>query len=333
MAGHLFGYEAALAIDASARPLREARTRIAHALAAVREGGDPLDVLAAELEPLAEQFFDGLRSGTYDGSLEAGTAVRLAAVLRYATAIVPLDAYQVELGKVGTPSTVVEDLTAALTKAIEELTRPIDAIKHQAKTVTVGISRSDETLLRVRLVQEVLGAGVARDSLTYRTLRTLVGIDPAVAAVAGFTRYRIDGEPTSGDAQVHVVDRGGIALDIPSRTAANPLLRGTKHRVSTEREVTVFRGRSDGRTLIAVPEVKGNQTTGLTLLHVRFEDRLPAETARRVLENYRDRYNAIADFVAETEPTMRDEVLGEIDVVDLLTQPVLQLSERWRSGA
>ena len=87
--------------------------------------------------------------------------MRLASLLRYATGVVPLDAYQVEFGKVGTPSTVVEDLTAALTKAIEELTRPIDAIKHQAKTVTVGISRSDETLLQVPLVQEVLATGAA----------------------------------------------------------------------------------------------------------------------------------------------------------------------------
>ena len=75
--------------------------------------------------------------------------------------------------KSGTPSVVVEDLTAALTKAIEELTRPVDAIKHQAKTVTVGISRSDETLLQVPLVREVLATGAARDSLTYRALRTL----------------------------------------------------------------------------------------------------------------------------------------------------------------
>ena len=59
-----------------------------------------------------------------------------------------LDAYQIEHGKVGTPSVVIEDLSLALTRGVEELTRPVDAIKHQAKTVTVGISRSDETLLR-----------------------------------------------------------------------------------------------------------------------------------------------------------------------------------------
>ncbi len=101
----------------------------------------------------------------------------LASVLRYATGLQQLDTYQIEFGKVGTPSTVVEDLNAALTKAIEELTRPIDAIKHQAKTVTVGISRSDETLLLVPLVKEVLAAGAPRDSLTYRALRTLVALD------------------------------------------------------------------------------------------------------------------------------------------------------------
>src|SRR5262249_30391547 len=155
MAGHLFGYEAALAIDASARPLREARAAIERSIS-LTTGEDPMAVLATELVPHAAQFFDGLRTGSYDGSLEAGAAVQLASLLRYATGVLPLDAYQVDFGKVGTPSTVVEDLAVALTKGIDELTRPVDAIKHQAKTVTVGISRSDETLLQVPLVQELL---------------------------------------------------------------------------------------------------------------------------------------------------------------------------------
>ena len=76
-------------------------------------------------------------TGTWSHCAEAGTAVRLASTFRYATGVAPLDAYQVEHGRVGTPSGVIEDLTAALTSAIEELTRPVDAIKHQAKTVTV----------------------------------------------------------------------------------------------------------------------------------------------------------------------------------------------------
>ena len=325
MAGHLFGYEAALAIDASARPLREARGSIESALTAEREGIDPLMSLARAIEPHATRFFDALRTGAYDGCLEAGTAVQIASLLRYATGVVPLDAYQVDFGRVGTPSTLVEDLAVALTKGVDELTRPIDAIKHQAKTVTVGISRSDETLLQVPLVQEVLATGTSRDSLTYRALRTLVALDPTIETVLGWTRYSIY------DDSIGVIDRGGIARDIRSRTESNPLLRGTKHRAATEREVTVVRGRADGRTLVLVPEVKGNQTTGLTLMHVRFHDRLPAAVARRVLEGYRDRYQAIADQVTETEPVMRDEVLAQIDLVDLLTEPVVHLADEWRA--
>jgi len=329
MAGHLFGYEAALAIDSSARPLREARGRIEAIVAGSSDGDELLRSLEVEIEQPAARFFDTLRSGGYDGQLDAATAVRLASMLRYATGVVPLDVYEVEHDGVGTPSTLVGDLTGALTAAIDELTRPIDAIKHQAKTVTVGISRSDESLLRVPLVREVLSTGVARDRLSYRSLRTLVDLDAAVDQVMGFTLYRIEGEPGSG-ATIAVVDRGGVAVDIPSRTERNPVLRGTKHRVASEREVTVVRGRADGRTLIAVPGVKGNQATGIVLLHVRFHDRLAADVARRVLQGYRGRYGAIRDQVMETEPTFVNTVLGEIDLIDLLTEPVASLADHWR---
>ena len=171
LAGHLFGYEAALAIDASARPLRAARGCIEALIGATRpDAADGDAIRSATLAGRARAARGAVlrracAAGDYNGSLEAGTAVQLASLLRYAVGVVPLDAYQIDFGKVGTPSTVVEDLTAALTKAIEELTRPVDAIKHQAKTVTVGISRSDETLLQVPLVREVLAAGAPRDSL------------------------------------------------------------------------------------------------------------------------------------------------------------------------
>ncbi len=141
----------------------------------------------------------------------------------------------------------------ALTRGIEELTRPVDAIKHQAKTVTVGISRSDETLLQVPLAMAVMAAGAPRDSLSYRTLRTLADLDPAVEEVTGWIRYRIEGDPTTDEVFASVIDRGGIAAEIPSRIERDPVLRGTKHTVAIERELLVFSGRSDGRTLISDP--------------------------------------------------------------------------------
>jgi glucosamine--fructose-6-phosphate aminotransferase (isomerizing) len=294
-----------------------------------------LDELGPALEPMQSRFLDELRAGSYDGHLEASTAVRVATLLRCATGLAPLEAYTAESGRVGTPSAVIEDLTEALTRAIEELTRPIDAIKHQAKTVTVGISRSEDSWFEVPLVREVLATGVPRDRLSYRVLRTLAGLGPAVDAVTGFTRYRIEGALTAvaaanGGATLHVVDKGGIAADLRSRTENDARLRGTKRTVVSDREVMVARGRSDGRTVIIVPETKDTHVTGIALLHVRFNDRLPADEARRALRSYRNRYAALRDAVTETEPAFDDEVLATVPVVDLLTAPVNLLADRWR---
>ncbi|MBV8304949.1 MAG: SIS domain-containing protein, partial [Acidimicrobiia bacterium] len=331
MAGHLFGYEAALAIDGQARPLREARAAIEVVASNEVDAEAALDRLRVELQPISAPFLEDLRAGSYDGSLEASTASRLASLLRYAIGVIPLDAYQLDYGKVGTPSVLLEDLTEALTRGIEELTRPIDAIKHQAKTVTVGISRSEDALLAMPLVREVLRAGAGRDRLSYRALRTLAALDPAVAEVTGYTRYRIDGSPVDGEATIAVLDKGGVVANVPSRAERDPSLRGTKRQVARNQEVTVARGRRDGRTFILIPETKDNQTTELTLVHVRFHDRLEPSVVASVLQGYRGRYAILRDAVTETEPSFREELLAEIPVIDLLEQPIHLLADRWRS--
>ena len=229
---------------------------------------------------------------------------------------------------------VLEDLTSALGAAIDELTRPVDAIKHQAKTVTVGISRSDETLMQVPLVKEVLASGASRDRLTYTTLRTLSALEPLIAEVLGFTRYSIEGhvDPAGqDDARLVIVDRGGISRDLRSRTVDDPQLRGTKRLVAAEHTVLVARGLDDGRLVVIVPEIKDAEPTGLSLLHVRLREDLPLPTLRSVLQGYRNRYAAIKHAVTETEPVFRDDLLADVPVIDLMTEPVNSLARHWRS--
>ena len=329
MTGHLFGYEAALAIDASARPLRAAREVIEDALADHDTGDAVLAAVRGGIGEHVDRFLDGVREGRYDGHLEASTAVRLVALLRDLSADAPLEAYQRSTGRVATPSVLVDDLTAALTRAVEELTRPIDSIKHQAKTVTVGISRNDEGVLDRSLVQQALATGASRDRLTYRTLKVLADLDPAVESVVGFTRYGVEGDPAV-DATISIVDRGGLSRDVPSRVEGNTRLRGTKRRVASEKEVLVARGRSDGRTVILVPEVKGGQCTGITLLHVRFHERLDAAVMRGVLQGYDRRYDRLVDWVTETEGAFRDDLLADVSVADLLILPVSETADHWR---
>ena len=159
MVGHLFGYEAALAIDASARPLREAREVIEHAVGRQSDNGDEVShTCASGIGPHAERFGEGCAPGCTTAISRRRTAVRLSALLVDLRERLPSRRTRA-IRQGGTPSVMIDDLTASLTRAIEELTRPVDAIKHQAKTVTVGISRSDEGVLDRALVQAALAAG------------------------------------------------------------------------------------------------------------------------------------------------------------------------------
>ena len=157
-------------------------------------------------------------------------------------------------------------------------------------------------------MREVLAAGAARDGLSYRGAaharrprprgRRRSPGSPATASRATSTPTTRRSASSTGAAS---------PLDLRSRTDDDPRLRGTKQRVATEREVTVTRGRSDGRTVVIVPEVKGAQTVGLTLLHLELRDRLPADVARSVLPGYRNRYaRAAAARSPRPSPTFDD---------------------------
>jgi glucosamine--fructose-6-phosphate aminotransferase (isomerizing) len=333
MAGHLFGYEAALAIDELARPLRQLREVVEVIVGRGGTGDDALRRIERDIVSVAQHFYSALHTGQYDGNLEASTAVRIVSLLRIVTGPHPLQAYQRETGRVSSPAVLLDDLLAALTRGIDELTRPIDAIKHQAKTVTVGISRSEEGLLDRALVRAVVDAGAAREQLPYETLKVLAALDPAVESVVGFTRYSIEGDPQSGTATISIVERGGIALQLSSRVDGNSHLVGTKRRVAAEQELLVARGRKDGRSVILVPEVKGSETVGITLLHVSFRDSVAPAIARQVLQGYDRRYDRLVDWVTETEGAFRDDRLGEVSIADLLILPVSESANLWRSDA
>ena len=339
LVGHLFGYAAALAIDALAAPLREIRSSIEHlAPEWVAEGAsaDILGSLRSGCRDAMSRYFDDLAGRRYDGHLEASTASRLALQLRFALGQLPVELLPSDAGLSGvgpaSPAGLVEALSESLTRAIDELTRPVDAIKHQAKTVTVGISRSDEALLTVPLVASLMDAGADRDSVSYADLRTLAALDPVVDAVVGHTRYALEGDPTSEDCIVRKLESGGLSRDLVSRTDVQPILRGTKRRVAVDRRILVARGSADGRLFLLVPEVRSGRTTGLVLLHFRLAETVSPPALRGALQGYRERYEQLRDAVMETEDGFREDLLASWSIEDLLVQPINRLAARWRSS-
>ena len=57
-----------------------------------------------------------------------------------------------------------------------------------------------------------------------------------------------------------------------------------------------------------------------------------APVAGSVLGGYRNRYQALADAVTETEPSFDDDLMATMPVVDLLCDPINSLADRWRQG-
>ena len=80
-----------------------------------------------------------------------------------------------------------------------------------------------------------------------------------------------------------------------------------------------------------MPEVKSGATVGITLLHVRFHDRLPAPVMRGVLQGYDHRYDRLVDWVSETEGAFRDDLLAEVPVDELLIEPLVDVADHWMS--
>jgi glucosamine--fructose-6-phosphate aminotransferase (isomerizing) len=331
VAGHILGYESAKAIDGTALVLRQARGALAEitdeqlgSLNALRYLGDALS------EP-ASAFFEALSAKNYDAVLDASDASNLTKLFVALTPPFTPELLNENCGGLQTPNALLNCAVSMLTQSIDQLTRPIDAIRHQAKTVTVGISRSDDTLLRSPSIAYVIDSGIERDLLQFPVIRTLLALDEMVEQISGHTRYKINGDVNSSESTISIVEQKGSAQALISRVSSNSILRGTKHLVAREQSVWIAKGKSDGRNVILIPEIKRSKTVGITLLHFDVKDNalIDTESRKRILEGYKQRLFALKDAVTETNDQFDENILETIDVMELLTEPVVLLAKNW----
>ncbi len=317
LAGHLWGYHAARAIDEAARPLSELRAALVSALdrhdgRAALALADP--TFAQERAALGARILDGLAGGMYDATLGASVAMRLALLLGRR----PDD-----------PASWTIDLTAALTQAIEGLVRPIDAIKHQAKTVTVGTSRRDEWP-EGPLFAAARELGCERAWLHGFDVAELKRLAPAIARVGGGIRYAIEALPPSGvpddQTQIRPVARMGLATQVPSRTEGGRPIRGTKRTIVRTRRIHVGIGSSDGRRILIAPIYDGlERVSGLLLFHLEFTRELGVPEKIGLLGvGYEDLVNA----VCEADLAWDDALLATVAPEDLLIRRPEELAAR-----
>ncbi len=129
VAGHWWGISAAKAIDSHAEPFRNARIVLGNMIE--NPGTWDRNKFLAQLN----KAMDRCTSGATDSALPARVSASLGNYMLW---------LYTQPASIPAAEARLDDILNILNKAIEEMTRPIDTIRHQAKTVTVGISRPQE---------------------------------------------------------------------------------------------------------------------------------------------------------------------------------------------
>jgi glucosamine--fructose-6-phosphate aminotransferase (isomerizing) len=318
MAGHLFGFYAARALDALATPLRLLRTRIVDALD---------DNRLPELSEAEEIEKELLLSGRGAAALEPGTSTRLLMALQYAQGELPLRNYRRYFGHECTTSAILENCVNLLTEAINQLTRPVDAIKHQAKTVTVGITREELKVPKL-IVPTLHKLNIRENQLSRYNIALLTAVTPLLSKVEGATLYEITNLSDRGlpleNSVCRRINSTGIAKDIPSRTDTDPGLKGTKWLCIKERSLFIGQGGKDGRSIAVIPLAPSSADdmtrAELLLLHVSFKEAPAAKELATALKQYKHQYDRIVAAATERDIQWNDSLLKKTSVIQLFDE-------------
>jgi glutamine---fructose-6-phosphate transaminase (isomerizing) len=334
MAGHLWGYYAACRIDEEALIFREFRSRLSSFMSVQGKMNYSLyeRIADPQFRHMVNDFyssFNQLRNNGAFNLLSAKTISDLVLLMKYAAGKLPLEDFRYEFkGDEGSDSPL-DLLDITLGRTIDELTRPIDAIRHQAKTVTVGTSRKEKVPQGI-LFDLLAGLQYSVKNLTYKNVLAVGRIQPALSGIKGYTVYGIsnlDAEGNPGPATaVEVKQKGGIAEQMTSRAESSRLLMGTKRTIVGTGHVYVGRGKTDGASIVIVPVLGAdNFVSSLLLIHVDYNELLSLRGKREVL-GYR--YNDIRNLVNEYNVSWDDNYLERIPLAELLCEPVEELARR-----
>ena len=328
MAGHLWGYYAAGSIDAEAAYLREFRSRMNQAM--IEQGKRSFSLydrlFDRQFRRLIGDFAAGFQERLLQGcfsQVNVPTVANIVLLLKYAMGKLPLEDFWMDFKGEEEFTSPLDLLDVSLGHAIDELSRPIDAIRHQAKTVTVGTSRREETISGpiFQLLREL---GFSTRSLAGKNIMALKSLQPAVASIRGYTLYRLadldaEGHPAENTV-IEILRREGVAARMTSRVTGSKKLMGTKRTIVSTGHVYIGFGKADGATMVVIP-LLGNdfQVEKLLLLHIAYRQDLTVPEKKAVL-GYR--YNDIRNLVNEYNLTWSDACLDSFTMEALLGEPV-----------
>ncbi|MDO8785527.1 MAG: hypothetical protein Q7J12_04850, partial [Syntrophales bacterium] len=319
--------------DEDALFLREFRGRLSRAMAEHEKKNYSLYERIADrsFRRMVGDFYGGfnrMRSNASFSLAGIKTISDIALLLKYAAGKLPLEDFWHDFKGEDGITSPIDMLDISLGRAVDELSRPIDAIRHQAKTVTVGTSRKEQPLQGIifNLLRELK---FSTKAIVSKDILAISRMQPAIAAIKGHTLYDInslDIEGHPGDAsKISIRERGGISTRMKSRVENSSVLMGTKKTIVSTGHIYVGRGKSDGAAIVIIPLLEETYTVrSLLLIHVDFHESLTIQARKDVL-GYR--FNDIRNLINEYNLPWDDRYLEKISMASLLGEPVEVIAE------
>jgi glucosamine--fructose-6-phosphate aminotransferase (isomerizing) len=252
----------------------------------------------------------------------------LTLLLKYLSGRLPMSDFEFDFGVKGTAPNMLSAFFERLGTIINTMARPVDAIKHQAKTVTVGTSRIAEELEGL-LFDGLQGHGFNKSQLTNNNVLVLKRLQAVVSEIQGATLYQIAGlnflgEPVEGST-IRLVKKEGSSADLTSRVETDNRLSGTKRIIIENGNVFIGIGRRDNRSILAVPILStGAKIDHLLLFNVGFKEQVDLEKKIRALGG---KYHHIQNIVEETSLSWEDEHLDLLGIEELFGMSAEKIAE------
>jgi glucosamine--fructose-6-phosphate aminotransferase (isomerizing) len=338
LVGHLWGYHAALSIHEGSRFLYRFHEDLQQTIrTAAGSGTDVFElILDRHFREKIAAFYSAFRQRRarrqFPATVGFDATSDLTLLLKYLAGRLEVSDFELDFGLKGTAANMLQTLSNRLAEAIGFLARPVDAIKHQAKTVTVGTSRISERL------EGLVFAALAAENfsiahLTPANLIVLKNVQGILREIEGSVLYRIAGLNLLGEpgdeTTIEVLNKRGGTAAIPSRVEADRALKGSKRIIVRQGNVYIGKGRKDDRNILVIPLLSASSTGGgrvehLLLLHIAFKDRIPLNQKIRALGG---KYEHIKNIVQENSVAWEDALLDQVPVDDLFGRSAEKIGE------
>jgi len=338
LVGHLWGYYAALSIHEGSRFLYRFLEDLQEAVrTAGTEGIGIFElVLDKRFREKVAAFYSEFRQRRarrqFPVAVGYDDASDLTLLLKYLAGRLPASDFELDFGLKGTAANMLQELLNRLRDIIGLLARPVDAIKHQAKTVTVGTSRISERL------EGIVFAALTAENFTIAQLTpsnvvVLKNVQGLIREIQGSILYRISslnllGEPDD-QTTIEVLNKRGKTASIPSRVETDKSLKGSKRIIVREGNVYVGKGRKDDRSILVIPLLssapsRASRIEHLLLLHIAFKEDASLTQKIRALGG---KYEHIKNIVQENSVTWDDALLEMVSIEELFGRSAEKLGE------